>query len=110
VSERTRRIGLNEAVFRHVNEELEGLARTFTLQDGVLDLVCECGDALCVERIEVDRDAYERVRADSHLFLVFPGHVIPDVEDLVDRTGSYEVVRKREGEPAQIAEETDPRA
>ena len=48
VDERTRRIGLNEAVFREVNERIEGLAAEFKVGEG-LDLICECGDASCVK-------------------------------------------------------------
>ena len=34
---------------------------------------------------------------------------IKDVEDIVARRNGYDVIRKREGTPAQIADETDPR-
>jgi hypothetical protein len=108
--DRDARIGLNEAVFREVNERIKDLAENFGLIDQPLDLVCECGDPNCVERISLSRSEYEALRADPTLFAVHAGHVQPEVEDLVDRRGEYDVVRKREGEPAEVARETDPRS
>jgi hypothetical protein len=109
MSAREERIGLNEAVFREVNERIEGLAETFQLTGEPLDLVCECGDATCDRRITMSRSEYEELRSESHQFAVHPGHVIPDVESVVAKRPGYEVVRKDEGVPEQIAEKTDPR-
>ena len=39
MSSREERIGLNEAVFREVNERIEGLAETFDLKTQSLDLI-----------------------------------------------------------------------
>ena len=110
MSAREERIGLNEAVFREVNERIEGLADTFQLTREPLDLVCECGDATCVRRITMTRTEYEELRSESHQFAVHPGHEIPDVETIVARREGYEVIRKDEGVPEQIAEQTDPRS
>ena len=41
--------------------------------------------------------------------LVKPGHVAPDLEAVVRSEPEYEIVRKREGEAAAVARETDPR-
>ena len=109
MSSREERIGLNEAVFREVNERIEDLAETFDLKTQPLDLICECGDAACVERIIMTRDEYERIRSEAHQFAVHPGHEYPDVETVVARLKGYDVVRKNQGVPAQIAENTDPR-
>jgi len=107
---RGERIGLNEAVFREVNERINDLAEQFGLEQQPLDLVCECGDPTCVERISMSRDAYEELRGDPTHFAVFPGHEEPDVEDVVDRNERYDVVRKHDGDPAEIAQRTDPRS
>ena len=106
---REERIGLNEAVFREVNERIENLAETFDLSSEMLDLVCECGNADCVQRITMTHPEYEELRSDSHQFAVYPGHEIPDVERVVDRRKGYDVVKKTEGPPERIAEQTDPR-
>jgi len=101
---------MNEAVFRDVNERIQDVATAFGLTSEPLDLICECGDASCVERISIGRDEYEHLRSDPHLFAVAAGHVSPDVEQVVERKPGYEVVSKNEGTPAEIAENTDPRA
>jgi hypothetical protein len=109
VGERERRIGLNEALFREVNERVEEVNRTFSTLTGSMDIMCECGDARCAQRISIPVADYERIRADSTLFAVVPGHEAPDVEDVVDRQNGYDVVRKHIGDPSAIAEATDPR-
>jgi hypothetical protein len=109
MSSREERVGLNEAVFREVNERIEGLADTFDLQTQALDLICECGDGTCVERVTMTREEYEDLRSDAHQFAVHPGHEYPDVESIVARFKGYDVVRKNKGAPEEIAEQTDPR-
>jgi hypothetical protein len=109
VGAREERIGLNEAVFREVNERIEDLAEKFDLGERQLDLVCECGDGSCVERIVMTHSEYEAVRSDSRQFAVFPGHVYEDIEVVVDRRRGYEVVRKQESEAAKLADATDSR-
>ena len=108
--ERARRIGLNEAVFRGVNEQIESLSGRFRQPyERPLDLICECGDIDCAERIQIRRDVYERLRADPLLFAVVPGHELDDVEEVVSNAGGYDIVRKRPGVPEQVARETDTR-
>jgi hypothetical protein len=110
MSDRETRIGLNEAVFREVNERIENLAETFDLTKEPLDLVCECGDANCVQRISMTRREYEELRSNPHHFAVYPGHDNPDVETVVAEAKGYMVVSKNRGTPEQIAEQTDPRS
>jgi hypothetical protein len=107
---REERMGLNEAVFREVNERIEDLADRFELKNEPLDLVCECGDADCVRRISMTRAEYEELRSDPRQFAVHPGHDYPDVEEIVDRRKGYDIVSKNQGIPEQIAEQTDPRS
>jgi hypothetical protein len=109
MSSREERIGLNEAVFREVNERIEGLAETFDLKTHSLDLICECGYGACDERISMTQAEYEEIRSEAHQFAVHPGHEYPDVESIVGRLKGYDIVRKNEGVPAKIAEQTDPR-
>ena len=108
MEERERRIGMNEALFREVNERLEELAQSFAHPE-TLDLICECGNPSSASRIEMDRKEYEQVRSDSATFAIVKGHEIPDVEEIVERRKRYDVVRKRAGEAEEIAEKTDPR-
>jgi len=106
---REERIGLNEAVFREVNERIESLAETFDLGSQPLDLICECGDAACVQRIHMTHSEFEELRSDSHLFAIYPGHDIPDVESVVARRRGYDIVRKDIGASQEVAERTDSR-
>jgi hypothetical protein len=108
MDERVRRIGLNEAVFRQVNERIEDLAETFDLGEK-LDLICECGDASCTSRIEIDRKEYEKLRSDSTTFAVVSGHEIRDVEEILERHETYDVVRKTAEDAKQVARATDER-
>jgi hypothetical protein len=111
MTSREERIGLNEAVFREVNERIESLAESFQLpRSEPLDLICECGDASCVQRIRMTTAEYEELRSESHQFAVCPGHVAPDVESVVDTRPGYEIVKKDRGTPKKLAEQTDPRA
>jgi hypothetical protein len=104
--ERVRRVGLNEAVFRALNEQIEALNERFPVPGTMLDVVCECGRADCAERIRIERQAYERLRADPLLFAILPGHERPEAERIVEVTRGYNVVQKLEGMPADIARQT----
>jgi hypothetical protein len=110
MTSRDERIGLNEAVFREVNERIEELSESFDLGSAPLDLICECGDSGCAQPISMARAEYEEVRADARHFAVYPGHEIPDVELVVAKRNGYDIVSKNQGIPEQIAEQTDPRA
>jgi hypothetical protein len=109
MDERARKIGENEALYRTVNERIEGLNKAFGTVTETMTVVCECGDASCAAQIALDVSEYERVRADPTMFIIVPGHEIPDVEDAVETHETYAVVRKHPGDPAELARETDPR-
>jgi hypothetical protein len=109
MDEQKRRVGINEALFRQANERIEDLNEAFATLTDELVLVCECGDAKCVEKISMTQEAYEQLRADPWQFAVVPGHETPNVEAVVARREGYDIVRKVEGIPRHIAEVTDPR-
>lgn len=110
VPSRVERIGLNEALFREVNERIEDVSDALRSTPETLDLLCECGSAQCTKRITLRREDYETLRSDPHLFAVFSGHDEPTVEQVVSHHEGYDVVRKDVGAAERIAEETDPRA
>jgi hypothetical protein len=107
--ERARRVGLNEALFRRVNEEIESLNATLG-KPATMSVICECGDGQCMERIEIPLAEYERVRADPCMFVIVPGHEIPDLESVIERADRWDVVRKHDGTSTRVAERTDPRS
>jgi hypothetical protein len=104
---RAERIGLNEAFFRQLNGRLEELTQSLELDRDELDLVCECGDASCAERIRMTRDQYETLRADPHHFAVHAGHAKPPVERVVASYAGYDLVEKEGSGPRGLARATD---
>jgi hypothetical protein len=108
--ERDARIGRNEVLFREINERLEGLQEAFDSLAERADFVCECGDVACTEQITMSLGEYERLRSNPTWFAVKPGHETPDVEDVVEKRQGYDIVRKHEGVPANIARAEDPRS
>ena len=101
--ETERRVGLNEATFRQINEGI----RT-TPPDGRLSFRCECGRLGCNRLITLSRSQYEAVRAHPRRFFVIPGHELTEFERVVERHDDHAVVEKHE-DAAEIAERTDPR-
>ena len=103
MSDRGERVGVNEALFREVNERIEDLqedlgdARSF-------DIVCECGDAECIERFAITNSAYAALRSDDRRFAVVPGHELPDLERTIEQHEGYVVVEKTDPEAAEAAE------
>jgi hypothetical protein len=109
VGERERRIGRNEALSRQTNERIEEIGEAFALVTQEMGLVCECGDINCTEQIRMSISEYEQLRADARQFVITPGHEFAEVEEVVERTDRFWIVRKHNGEAAAIAEALDPR-
>jgi hypothetical protein len=104
-----KRVGLNEAIFRQVNEQIKSLGDELGVDEGRITVICECGDAGCTDRIELPLARYEQIRSDSLLYVIAPGHEFPEVESVVDHADGYDVVRKEADEAVEVAEKTDPR-
>ena len=109
MEERERRLGLNEAMFREVNERVEDMNQTFASVTSSFDIFCECGDMECTERITVPMDVYERVRGDSTHFLLRAGHEDPTVENVIETHEMFVIVEKEGVEVERVVEQTDPR-
>jgi hypothetical protein len=110
IDDRQRRLGRNEALFREVNERIERVSQSLQVATESFKILCECGDTSCTDQLEVSLPEYERIRRDSTLFFVRPGHEQPEVDDAIEHTKNYDVVRKKPGEAAEIARDLDPRA
>jgi hypothetical protein len=108
--EQARRVGLNESIFREVNEQIESLNRDLGTDDRTMNVICECANGECTERIEISVAEYERVRTNPLRFLIVPGHSVPEFESVVEPMDGYDVVEKVDGTAAELAEETDPRS
>jgi hypothetical protein len=102
LEDRKRKIGENEGIFRQVNE----LVRP--LDQDVMTVLCECGDAACRDQLVIAHDEYARLRQDPTLFVLRPGHDFDETEQVEAKHLEYWIVRKRAGLPAQIARDTNP--
>jgi hypothetical protein len=113
VSERSRRLGANEALFREVNERVAEVVESFVEIEATINPVnfnCECGNGGCTEQIEMTLVEYETVRADPTRFAVRPGHELREIERVVEEHPNYLIVAKQDSEAEEVAVETDPRS
>ncbi len=55
---------------------------------------CECSDVDCRRRIRLEPSRYEAIHRDPDLFVLLPGHELPEVESVVDQEFGYLIVRK----------------
>jgi hypothetical protein len=110
VDGRQERIGRNEALFRTVNERLEGLNDAFSVvAENGFAIVCECGNGSCIEQLVIPTADYARIRSDATLFVLVAGHEDATAEAVVEEDqAGYVVVRKHPGGPADVAAETAP--
>jgi hypothetical protein len=108
VSSREERVARNESTTRDINEEIEQ-AHEAAPVEGPVRVLCECGREECDRLIAMTLAEYESVRADPRRFAVVRDHVLAEVEQVVAETDRYTVVAKREGTPAAVAVEEDPR-
>lgn len=103
----TARIGLNEALFRSINERIE--AGTWPAEQAESAAFrCECAALRCNLMLEMTLAEYEAVRLNPRHFIVAPGHELPDAEVVVRRAETYLVVEKV-GDAGEVADDTDPR-
>jgi hypothetical protein len=101
-----KRLAINEALFRDVNERIREISDTFGQKDATYDFLCECSDPGCAERVVLTPAEYEHVRADSTRFAVAKGHAMPEIESVVQQAKDHDIVEK-EGTAADIAVRLD---
>ena len=68
----------SEVVLRELNEQLTGLGGARAEQN----IVCECAELACTDRITMSDASYEGMRGDARLFAVKPGHEDLRLEDV----------------------------
>jgi len=102
------RVGENEAMFRDVNETVAAAAGSKDDSERITFL-CECADEFCAEHLSLRLSEYEQIRAVPERFAVAQGHVLTEIERVIERHHDYWVVEKFGG-AGEVAEETDPRA
>ena len=105
---RAERMAGNEVASREFNEEIEE-AYEGEPPSNRLDIVCECGLKMCDRTIDITMAEYRMVRTDPRQFAIVPEHLIGDIERIISENDRFAVVRKREGTPAEVAMEENPR-
>ena len=105
--EPTARDQRSQLLFRQLNEQIRLVSADFGVSDE-LDLVCECGNGGCFERVLVPGAEYEAVRRFPTRFIVKPGHAAARVERVVTESRTFLVV-ERVGADAAAAILLDPR-
>ena len=101
------RIAKTESLFRNVNEGIAQASEQLESEDG--HFICECGDPSCTHQIEMPIVEYERVRQDATQFVVEPGHVRDEGEQVVRDGRRYAVIRKVDGAMAAVVRRLNPR-
>jgi hypothetical protein len=110
VSSREERVAKNEATSREINEKIEDAHEEASQgRDDHIRMVCECGQEECDRLVAITLAEYEQVRSDPRQFVVVRDHVTEDVERMVQETDRFVLVAKRDGTPATVATEEDPR-
>jgi hypothetical protein len=100
------RIAKIESSFRDVNERIVDTAQRFGANEA--ELVCECADPDCGERIGAPLDDYEETRANGSHFLVSPGHELAEHERVVETRPGFRIVAKLRG-VGEAAQRLNPR-
>ena len=99
-------IAKTESRFRDVNERIVETAVRIGAHEA--EIVCECADPECGERIAAPLDDYEETRANGSYFLVAPGHEVQEHEDVVGTHPGFRVIEKLGGVGA-VAQRLNPR-
>ena len=99
-------IAKTESRFRDVNERIAETAERIGANEA--ELVCECADPECGERIAAPLQEYEQTRANGSRFLVAPGHEHAEHERVVETRPGFRIVAKLRGVGA-VAHRLNPR-
>jgi hypothetical protein len=96
-----------QVLFRAVNERIAELT-DLGAGLGVNLFICECGNDVCAESLEIRAAEYEAVREHGERFVVLAGHESSELEHVVDGNDRFLVVQK-DGAAAELAIAGDPR-
>ena len=88
-----RRAARNEEIVRDVNRQIEEGAHLHEV-GSEMPFHCECGQALCLEKIELRARIYEPILAERYRFVVVPEHVRSELELVVEEHDRFVVVEK----------------
>jgi hypothetical protein len=104
------RLANNQALYRSVNEQLQAINEAFDAVVGIGgEWICECADAECTGTVSAALYEYEAIRLNPRTFIVYPGHVYPEAERVVDQNERFAIVEKIEL-AGEVAAKTDLRS
>jgi hypothetical protein len=91
-----------ESLFREVNERIRALSERWQLEDGLLQVICECDDDTCTSAIAVPVDVFDGVRARPGQKIVSARHRLDDGV-VVTRARDFAVVDRPPPAPGDPA-------
>ena len=97
-------LAANEDLFRQINEKVESVAAAHGGDSH--EFLCECSDPACSERVRLPLSEYRRVREDAARFIVVKGHVLNEIERVVESAKDHAIIEKH-GPAGQVAIELD---
>ena len=84
----------NQELFRHSNERLHERIAAIAQDGQRIPFLCECADGGCTGRVNITLEEYGDVRDDRAHYLIVPGHLTIEGEDVVSKNDRYAVVEK----------------
>ena len=89
----------NEELMEELNRRMERTLEEIREEDdddpdAPIGFLCECSHLDCRERIHLRPSRFDRIHRDPDVFILVPGHEIPEVERIVDQEGDFLIVRK----------------
>ena len=100
------RLARNEDLFRQVNEKIDDLAGRHGDDSHVYEFFCECSDAGCSERVRLTLPQYAHVRDDPARFVVVKGHVLEEIEHVIEDAKDHVLIEKH-GPAGEVAIKLD---
>lgn len=89
-----RRLVENEKKFKALNDTAEQTLKSVLKPSDPISFICECSNESCVEHINLMTKEYESIHAGENQFFVKPGHETVEVEEVVQKSAYYFVVKK----------------
>ena len=93
------RLAYNEKLLRTKNTAAkDGVKKFFhddkSIKSAPMEFACECSDLACHERIELSINAYEKIHQQANHFVIKKGHDIPDIEKIISKKSTYDIIKK----------------
>jgi hypothetical protein len=94
VTSRDDKLAENQRLARDANKRLQDVAGRMVEEGRVIPFLCECADDACMGRIEVTLDDYFVAHLGTDRYVLLPGHLRIDEEEVIADHGRYEIVTK----------------